>query len=117
MSLQVRFLCSLKTFKTNSIETLLLFSSIIANTALCVKHLQFSKVFWDYSAADNNVSEESPSSAELPSSSTNVERMSSLNSERTKATHFLSPSSKYRPQGKQQACETFEQLKFFVRHF
>lgn len=69
-----------------------------------MKHLQFSKVFWDYTSAEDDILEESPSPAgELQSTSS---RNSDRKSERAKATHFLSPSSKYRPQGKQQACVT-----------
>lgn len=75
---------------------------------LCVKHLQFSKVFWDYTSAEDDLPEESPSPAgELQSTSS---RNSDRKSERAKATHFLSPSSKYRPQGKQQACVTVRQV-------
>lgn len=73
-----------------------------------MKHLQFSKVFWDYTSAEDDLSKEPPSPAgELQSTSS---RNSDRKSERAKATHFLSPSSKYRPQGKQQACVAVQQL-------
>lgn len=102
-----------------SISPALFCSSIIANTVLCVKHLQFSKVFWDYPGADDKISEMSPSSVgELPSSSTHVDRMSSWNSdrksERAKPTQPpRSPFSKYRAQGKPQARD----CSFIVLHF
>lgn len=82
--------------------------SIIANTVFGIKHLQFSKVFWDYTSG-GGASEKSPSSAgELPSNSAEGDHTEnsvspSQNSDRRpiRQANFLSASAKHRAQGKQ----------------